>query len=115
MSLNIGNTQATSGMSRAIYQELENLVEPQFSGMKEEDLNKVREGWQKLAYAIAKGVVEHIKSNMEIKDIHTKGDVTTHIDLYTSTVSYHKHRVNKDVTASDITFTQSDDGTGHVA
>lgn len=115
MSLKIGDKNATSGMTKAIYEKLYNLLSPPMDGMKPEDFERVKEGWQKLAYAISKGVIEHIKSNMEIKDIHTKGDVTTPIDLYTSTVSLHKHRVTKDVTASGVTFTQSDDGAGHVA
>ena len=115
MSLNIGDKNATSGMTKAIYDELYTILSPPLTGMKSEDFEKVKDGWKKLSYAIAKGVIEHIKDNMEIKDIHTKGDVTTHLDVYTSIVNGHRHKTTEDVTASDVIFTQSDDGTGHVA
>ncbi len=88
MPLNFGDIQATSGLSKGIYQELRDQLEPQFSDMsdmKEKDLNKVREGWQKLAYAIAKGVVEHIKSNMEIKGVEVViSDVSTNVSVATT-------------------------------
>lgn len=81
MSLNIGNIQATSGMTKEIYEALYNLLSPPMKKMKPEDFEKVKEGWQKLAYSIAKGVVEHIKSNAEVKGV----EITIGSQTYTQT------------------------------
>ena len=115
MSLTIGNRNATSGMTKAIYDELYAQLSPPLSGMKAEDFEKVKDGWRKLAYAVSKGVIDHIKANMEIKDVHTKGTVTTAIDINTGTTGGHRHRVTGTETSQDATFDQSDDGTGHIA
>ncbi|MFX0194747.1 MAG: hypothetical protein ACFFCW_01395 [Candidatus Hodarchaeota archaeon] len=127
MALLAGDNQASEGMSKAIFEEMDDQLSPPLKkvideaeddDVKEkarEALEDARKNWKKLSFCIAKGVIEHIESKMEIKEIHTKGDVTTHIDIQTSRVNGHRHRVKKDVTASGVTFTQSDDGTGHVA
>ncbi len=60
-------------MSKAIYDEIANQLS---SGMKPDDLDKVRPSWQKLAFAIATGVVSHIKSNMEVSGIQVSGPIT---------------------------------------
>jgi len=39
-------------------------------------LENIRKGWRKLSFAIAAGVIEHIKAEMEMSDIQTKGEVT---------------------------------------
>ena len=85
-------------MAKAIYDELYALLSPPLCGFKPADLEKAKEGWQKLAYAISKGVINHITANMEIKGIHTWGDV-----------------IGSGVNVTGVTFTQSDDGKGHVA
>lgn len=87
MPLNIGDKQATSGMSEAIYEELKALLEPPLKElvdnkkMEEGALNKVREGWQKLAYAIAKGVIKHMQSNAEVTGVQ----ITVGNQVYTQT------------------------------
>lgn len=75
MALDIGNQTATSGMSKAIYDQLDALLSPPLAGMP--DIEKVRDGWRQLAFAIATGVIGHLKSNMEVFGIQATGPVTT--------------------------------------
>ena len=76
-----------SGMTLAIYQELDNQLAPplqqdiadaedeETKNALEQALADARQVWEKMSYAIAKGVIEHIKENMEIHDIETEGEV----------------------------------------
>jgi hypothetical protein len=75
MAMEIGDQSATSGMTKAIYDEMSAVLEPDPEELSEEDITVMREGWKKLSYAIAKGVIEHIKEHMEIHDIETEGEV----------------------------------------
>lgn len=123
------------GMSLGIYKKLDFYLSPPLQeainkakklGKKEgkekavaaaqKALDKARQGWKKLAYSIAFGVIEHIKSNMEIKGITTRGNVT--IDVQGNTkpevVGGHTHPVDISSTKENVVFTQNNDGTGHV-
>jgi hypothetical protein len=113
MALQIGDKKATYGMSKSIYDELDLQLS---SGMTSEALGNVRPSWQKLAFAIAKGVVKHIKSNMEIHDVKTKGKVNTEVKGKTarSDPGNHQHSVALSGKQTEVVFTQSNDGTGHV-
>lgn len=73
MALEIGDATAASGMTKAIYDQLNTLLSPPLQGLKPEDLQKVQDGWKQLAFAIAGGVVSHIKANMEIFGIQSSG------------------------------------------
>ena len=111
MGLEIGDITATSGMTKAIFDE----IDPQLSdGLSETDLETLRPSWKKLAYAIAKGVIEHIKSNMEIKGIETTGSVNASVEGDTGEANGHMHPVSLAGEQSDVDFTQSNDGVGHV-
>lgn len=115
MALVIGDINASSGMAKAIYEELETLLSPPLQGMSPQDLEKVKTGWKQLAFAIATGVVNHIKSNMEISGIQTKGDVSVRVNGNTGTFNNHSHTItNVPGNQSNVVFTQSNDGTGHV-
>ena len=76
MALDIGDSGATSGLTKAIYDQIRTNIEPDLGGLNEEDLEPVRDGWRKLAHAVAKGVVDHIKDNMEVHevDLDVEGD-----------------------------------------
>ena len=105
MALEIGNSDATSGMSKAIYDELENQLS---GGMKPDDVEKVRPSWKKLAFAIATGVVNHIKDKMEITGIQATGAVNISV---TGTVS------GTNVTGTgtgSVNTNQSGSTTGHI-
>lgn len=106
MALDIGDPNAGSGMTKAIYGALEranqNTLNDAIKELSQENQDKVRqttkENWQKLAHAIAEGVVTYIKDNMEMSDIQTTGRVTMPIEG--STVS------------ADVVFTRIDKGQG---
>jgi DNA mismatch repair protein MutH len=92
MALIVGDQTADTGMSKAIYDQLQAMLEPVSGELSAETRSQLRESWKKLAYAIARGVIEHIMANMEVVGIQTQGNVN----------------------ASVLVFTQSNDGTGHI-
>jgi hypothetical protein len=116
MSLSIGNQAATSGMTKAIYDELRSVLEPDLAGLSEDDLNAMRESWKKMAYAVAKGVIEHIHANMEIRGVQTRGNVAAAVQGLTAAADpgAHRHNVNLTGQQTNLVFTQSNDGGGLV-
>ena len=114
MALIIGDQTADTGMSKAIYDQLRSVLEPDLGELSEEARSQLRESWQKLAYAIARGVIEHIMANMEVVGIQTQGNVNAPVQGNTSLVSGHQHGVNLAGVQNNLVFTQSNDGTGHI-
>jgi len=125
MALNIGSIIADSGMSQDIYGELNILLSPPLQEAvddaegdakvkAQEALDKAREGWKKLSYAVARGVIEHLKANMEVRGVVTRGDVRTTVAGDTGTTSSHRHNVNLSGEQDGVSFLQSNSGTGHV-
>ncbi len=102
MALKAGDPTATSGMTQTIYEQIRAQIEPSLGEMNANDLETIQTGWKKLSYAIAKGVIDHIKQNMEIHGIETKGNISADIK-------------NNKATQNDVVFSQSDDGKGHVS
>jgi hypothetical protein len=112
MALIIGNETASQGMSKAIYDKIRDVMEP-IDGVAGEDLEKVRESWQKLAFAIATGVIEHIKSNIEVHGIEVSiSDVST--SVFTTTTCPAGAGSGTGSGSGTGTGQQSNDGTGHV-
>ena len=127
MALIIGSENADTGMSQAIYLEMDRLLSPPLQEAvdkaqgaakteAQKALDEARKGWKKLAFAIANGVINHIVANMEIFDITTRGDVTTSVQGNTAVANpgNHQHNINLVGTASNIVFTQNNNGTGRV-
>ncbi|MHC4117214.1 MAG: hypothetical protein ACYSWO_06870 [Planctomycetota bacterium] len=129
MSLKYGTKPALpKGMTLSIYTEMDEQLSPPLKeaidDAKSNDekksaqdaLKDAREGWKKLSYAIAKGVIDHIKSNMEIYGVNTKGKVNTEVKGKTarSDPGNHQHSVALSGKQTEVVFTQSNDGTGHV-
>ena len=114
MALIIGDQTADTGMSKAIYDQLQLVLEPALGEVSEEVRSQLRESWKKLAYAIARGVIEHIMTNMEVVGIQTQGNVNAPVQGNTSLVSGHEHGVNLAGVQNSLVFTQSNDGTGHI-
>lgn len=128
MGLIVGSTNAGSGMSQAIFQEMDDQLSPPLQKAVDEApddtvkkgaqtaLDEARNSWRKLSYAIAKGVVDHITANMEIVGIETQGDVNTSVQGATGSAdpARHLHTVNLTGEENDVIFVQSNDGTGHV-
>lgn len=114
MTLEDGNKEATVGMSKAIYDKMKEVIEPDLEGLTEDNLNTMRKSWQEMAYAIATGVIDHVKANMEIFGVTTQGNVNTTVQGNTGPAdpSGHLHVVKLSGVASNVTFTQNNDGTG---
>ncbi len=118
MAMEIGTIDASSGMTKAIYDQLEKHLEPDLGELGDEDLEPIKEAWRKIALAVATGVVSHIKENMRIKGVETRGNVTTTVSGSTGIPSLpahpdHTHTVELAVETADVTFQQVD-GTGSV-
>lgn len=127
MALNIGSVAADDGMSKAIYSQIDTLLAPpllsavqQAEGPAKAEAQKAldgaREGWKKLAFAIASGVVEHLIANLEIVGITAQGSVSVGVQGSTGPAApaNHLHAVNLSGTTNNVVFTQNNDGTGHV-
>jgi hypothetical protein len=112
MGLDPGDIAATGGMSKAIYDALFNNMKGSFPDSKPSE--DVCQSWKKLAYSIAFGVIEHIKSHMEIKGIASKWDAGTEMTGTTDTAEpdAHSHTLTLSVEeGSELIFPQ--EGTGY--
>jgi hypothetical protein len=128
MALEIGTLQATSGMTKAIFDQIDTLLSPPLQkavdeargGPKvkaQEALDLARDGWRKLAFSIATGVIGHLLSNLEVVGVKTKGDVAAAASNVATTPGPpgpHTHLVTLTANQNGVTFTQSNDGTGRV-
>jgi len=116
MALEAGSKTADAGMSRAIYDQLDALLagplqdavhdaevagDAKLQAAAQEALDSAREGWKKLSFAIAAGVVNHIRTNLEITGIQARGDINASVS-------------GQAATQSGVTFIQSNNGTGLV-
>jgi hypothetical protein len=63
MSLNAGDREATQGLTAAIYTALDAELRPPLEDAetKPEDITQSQEAWKKLSFAIATGVINHLK------------------------------------------------------
>lgn len=89
-------------MTKAIYDQMNVILSPPLSNLPSADLEKIRDSWKQLAFAISKGVIDHIMANIEIKGVQTTGNVSAAVSGSTAT-------------QNGVVFTQSNDGTGRVA
>ncbi len=69
MALDPGNIEASEGMSKAIFDKIDEALSSSLVGLDPETLEKVQDGWEKLSYAVAEGVVSHIKNESEVKGV----------------------------------------------
>ena len=129
MSLDYGTKPDTpAGMTLTVYTEMDSQLSPPLKDAinnaqsadekkaAEDALKDARKNWKKLSYAVAKGVIEHIKVNMEICGIQTKGNIDTEVKGNTGRTNPGNHRHSVDLSGEqlDVVFTQSNDGTGLV-
>lgn len=116
MAMTIGDQTAASGMTKDVYDEIRNILEPGLSDLSEDDLEPIREGWRNLAFAVSTGVINHIVNNMEIHDVQTRGSVSATVNGNTGAAlpANHSHAVNLTGSASNVNFSQSNNGTGLV-
>jgi hypothetical protein len=111
MALEKGDITASYGMAKVIYEKLQEMFLPSVAAGGA-DIAGLQESWQKMAYAVASGVIDHIKSNMEIVDVKTKwrDTDTTEIDGTTSINSGHSHTVKVNGRNNNLIFEQSNSG-----
>ena len=102
MALQIGTISATSGMTKAVYDQMDAILSPALSDLKPAEMAKVRDSWKQLAFAISKGVIDHLKANMDIKGVQTTGNINAAV-------------AGAAATQAGVVFTQSNDGPGRVA
>lgn len=95
MPLQIGNQAATAGMTKDIYDKLNELFQPKVPA---ENLADAQNGWRDLAFAIASGVAEHIVNNAEVSGLTVLGTATL--------------PVSNDSASGSLTLKQNDSTTG---
>lgn len=113
MGLDAGSADANDGMAKAIYDQ----INTQLKDLQAPDaLPTVQDTWKKLAFAISVGVIQHIKDNIEIVGVATTGDVAAAVSGPSGPAppGPHVHTVTLTASQSRVTFTQSNDGRGHV-
>lgn len=112
----IGDATATEGMTKAIYDNLQSVLEPDLVDISEDKRVLIRESWKKLSFAIATGVINHILSNMEIIDIKTQGNISANVSGQTGLTlpGPHQHSISLSAIQNTVVFTQSNDGIEHV-
>jgi hypothetical protein len=73
MALDVGDSGATAGMTKDIYEKLNELLMP---SVPPEGLGDAQKVWKQLAFAIATGVVGHVLANLEVRNVTVAGNVT---------------------------------------
>jgi hypothetical protein len=106
MAMQIGDDQASSGMTKDIYDKMDQLMAP---AVPPANLEDARKGWRKLAFAIASGVVTHINNNMEVAGIQAQGNVSITVN---GTVGGSQASLSGSTT---VTTSQIAPSTGHVS
>ncbi|HEX2084699.1 MAG TPA: hypothetical protein VHF89_03380 [Solirubrobacteraceae bacterium] len=127
MALQVGSVDAGSGMSKAIFDQIDALLSPPLEQAVEaadgdvkaeaqQALDRARDSWRKLSFAIATGVIGHVLSNLEVVGVQTRGDVAASVSGPTGAAppGPHAHSVALTASQSQVVFRQSNDGTGRV-
>jgi hypothetical protein len=106
VALQPGDASASAGMSLTIYTHINDVLK---DSVPPKTLPDAQASWKKLAFAIASGVIEHLKTNMEISGI--QGTASPSLTVAGTSPS---GAVTGTATGS-VTTTQSGPFTGHVA
>ena len=128
MALSPGSAAADSGMAKAIYDQIDPLLSPplqkavdQATGDAkagaQQALDGARDGWRKLSFCIATGVISHLKSNLEINGVQISPTVNAPVSGQTGPAApnQHQHQVSLAAAQAGITSSQINNGTGLVA
>ena len=105
MALDPGDANASSGMSQLIFAQMDQQLK---DGVPPDTLEDVRKSWRKLAFAIASGVVQHLKTSMDVKGIQSDGNISVAISQVNGAAA-------TGTAAGHITLTQTAVTSGHVA
>ena len=114
MALQVENPDAQSGMTKAIFDQMDTLLSPPLADAvtaavgddakkaAQETLDAARAGWRKLSFAVAAGVRNHLLANLEVRGVRTTGSISATVAGTTAT-------------QNGVIFLQSNDGPGRVA
>lgn len=127
MALTIGSPAADAGMSQAIFEQLDALLSPPLQAAVDNAsdaakpaaqaaLDAARDGWRHLAFAVAKGAIDHLVANMEVNGVTVAGAVNVPVSGNTgSTAATTPHIHSVSITpAVAVTLAQNNSGTGRV-
>jgi len=125
MALTVGSPAADAGMSKAIFTQLDALLSPPLQAAVDSAsdeakpaaraaLDASRTGWRNLAYAIAKGVIDHVVANLEISGVTVSGSVSVPVSGSTAVTSGHSHAVSITPTITPG-LAQNNNGPGRVS
>jgi hypothetical protein len=126
MALTIGTPAADTGMTNAIFVQLDALLSPPLQASVDSAtaeakpgaqaaLDAARGGWRNLAFAVAKGVVNHLLDNLEITGVTASGSVSVPVSGNTGTAAPAAHVHSVAITpAVTVTLSQNNNGTGRV-
>ena len=73
MAMEIGDTGALGGMTKDIYDKLNELLMPK---VPPEALQAAQLGWKEIAFAVATGVVNHLVDHLEITGLKVSGNAS---------------------------------------
>ncbi|MFI6324349.1 hypothetical protein ACIBG8_42970 [Nonomuraea sp. NPDC050556] len=126
MALEIGSPAADAGLAKEIFTQVDLLLSPPLlaavDGAKadarpgaQQALEAARDGWRKLSFAVAKGVVDHVVANLEIGGVTVSGTVSVPVSGSTGPAApnSHVHGVSL-APAVVVALSQDNDGTGRV-
>ncbi len=126
MALDYGSKpDLPEGMTLTIFTEMDHQLSPPLNDAiagaqsadekkaAEDALEDARKNWKKISYAIAKGVVEHLTSSMEIYGVEVSiSDVSTTVSTTTTCPAGAGSGIGSG--SGTATGQQSNDGPGHV-
>jgi hypothetical protein len=127
MALVPGTVAADAGMAKAIYDHADALLAPPLQQVvdaasgdakakAQAALDGARDGWRKLSFAVASGVVEHLLTNLEIRGVQAGGSVSASVAGQTTSTNPgpHQHGLGLTATQNGVVFTQTNDGAGRI-
>ncbi|GAA2624003.1 hypothetical protein [Paractinoplanes durhamensis] len=123
--LNPGTKAADQGMAGAIFghvdavlgKPLQDKADAATGDAKvaaQKMLDEARVKWRELSFAIAAGVVEYLRTNLEIHGVRTGGAVAATVAGQTesSAPSAHRHGIGVTASQAGVVFVQTNDGVG---
>jgi hypothetical protein len=70
MAIDIGDSGALGGMTKDIYEKLNELLSPK---VPPDALPAAQSGWKEIAFAVATGVVTHLLAHLEVTGLTVSG------------------------------------------
>jgi hypothetical protein len=96
MAIDVGDSGALGGMTKDIYDKLNELLKGK---VPDDQLTDAQAGWKEIAFAVATGVVGHLLQNLEITGLQVTGsaDLTVAGGKATGTVTLKQDATTKNL------------------